>query len=80
MSSNQRLGQLNTHELIDLVHYKEINYDEKQEYLNNFKKNDVLEVKIIEVKDEKIRLVGEKGTQNILDAISNNCKIITTCN
>ena len=27
-------------------------------------------------KDEKIRLVGEKGTQNILDAISNNCKII----
>jgi nucleoside-diphosphate-sugar epimerase len=27
-------------------------------------------------KDEKIHLVGEKGTQNILDAISNKCKII----
>ena len=27
-------------------------------------------------KDKKINLVGEKGTQNILDAISNKCKII----
>ena len=27
-------------------------------------------------RDEKIRLVGEKGTQNILDAISEKCKII----
>ena len=26
--------------------------------------------------DEKIKLVGEKGTQNILDIISKNCKII----
>ena len=27
-------------------------------------------------KDEKIKLVGENGTQNILDSISNKCKII----
>ncbi len=27
-------------------------------------------------RDEKIKEVGEKGTQNILNAISNNCKII----
>ena len=27
-------------------------------------------------KDKQIRLVGEKGTQNILDAINNKCKII----
>jgi nucleoside-diphosphate-sugar epimerase/dTDP-4-dehydrorhamnose 3,5-epimerase-like enzyme/2-polyprenyl-3-methyl-5-hydroxy-6-metoxy-1,4-benzoquinol methylase len=27
-------------------------------------------------RDEKIKLVGEKGTQNILDAISSECKII----
>ena len=27
-------------------------------------------------KDEKIKLVGENGTQNILDAISDKCKII----
>jgi nucleoside-diphosphate-sugar epimerase len=28
------------------------------------------------IQDEKIKEVGEKGTQNILDAISNKCKII----
>ena len=28
------------------------------------------------IQDEKIKEVGEKGTQNILDIISNNCKII----
>ena len=27
-------------------------------------------------RDEKIKLVAEKGTQNILDNISNDCKII----
>ena len=27
-------------------------------------------------KDKKIRLVGEEGTQNILDVINDNCKII----
>ncbi len=29
-----------------------------------------------ELQDEKIKKVGEQGTQNILDAISNSCKII----
>ena len=43
-----------------MLHYKEINFDEKQEYLNKFKKNDVVEVKIIEVKDEKIRFSKER--------------------
>ena len=38
-----------------MLHYKEINFDEKQENLNKYKKNDFIEVKIIEVKDEKIR-------------------------
>ena len=41
--------------LVGMLHYKEINFDEKQEYLSKYKKNDVIEVKIIEVKDEKIR-------------------------
>ncbi len=27
-------------------------------------------------KDEQIKLVGEKGTQNIIDAINDNCKIV----
>ena len=34
--------------LVGMLHYKEINYDEKQEYLTKYKKNDVMEVKIIE--------------------------------
>ena len=29
-----------------------------------------------DLKDEKIKLVAEEGTQNILNAISKNCKII----
>ena len=29
------------------------------------------------VKDNKIKLVGEVGTQNILDVINNKCKIIS---
>ena len=29
-----------------------------------------------DLKDKKIKLVAEKGTQNILDAINNKCKII----
>ncbi len=28
------------------------------------------------IQDDKIKIVGEKGTQNILDAITKNCKII----
>ena len=31
-------------------------------------------------KDDLINKVAMEGTQNILDVISNNCKIITTCN
>ena len=42
-----------------MLHYKEISFDEKQENLNKFKKNDLIEVKIIDVKDEKIRFSKE---------------------
>ena len=42
-----------------MLHYKEISFDEKQDNLNNFKKNDIIEVKIIELKDEKIRFSKE---------------------
>ncbi len=68
--------------LVGMLHYKEINYDEKQEYLNNFKKNDVLEVKIIEVKDEKIRFSKRALDKDPLDWFKENKKkvgdIITT--
>ena len=68
--------------LVGMLHYKEINFDEKQEYLNKFKKNDVMEVKIIEVKDEKIRFSKRALDKDPLDWFKENNKkvgdIITT--
>ena len=65
-----------------MLHYKEINYDEKQEYLNKYKKNDVMEVKIIEVKDEKIRFSKRALDKDPLEWFKENNKkvgdIITT--
>ena len=48
-------GELTDSKLSGMLHYKEISYQENIEDLKKFKKNDVLNVKIIEVKDEKIR-------------------------
>ncbi len=42
--------------LVGMVHYKEISFDEKEENLKKFKKNDVIKVKILDIKDEKIKL------------------------
>ena len=39
--------------LSGMLHYKEISYDENVEDLKKFKKNDLLKVKIIDIKDEK---------------------------
>ena len=65
-----------------MLHYKEINFDEKQEHLNKYKKNDVMEVKIIEVKDEKIRFSKRALDKDPLDWFKENNKkvgdIITT--
>ena len=62
--------------LVGMLHYKEINFDEKQEYLNKFKKNDVMEVKIIEVKDEKIRFSKRALDKDPLDWFKENNKKI----
>ena len=68
--------------LVGMLHYKEINFDEKQEHLNKYKKNDVLDVKIIEVKDEKIRFSKRALDKDPLDWFKENKKkvgdIITT--
>ena len=68
--------------LVGMLHYKEINFDEKQEYLNKFKKNDVIEVKIIEVKDEKIRFSKRALDKDPFDWFKDNKKkagdVITT--
>ena len=49
-------GELLDSKLSGMLHYKEISYDENIDELKKYKKNDVMNVKIIEVKDEKIRV------------------------
>ena len=42
--------------LIGMIHYKEISFNENIDDLKKYKKNSLIKAKIIEVKDEKIRL------------------------
>ena len=74
-------------ELIDsgltgMLHYKEIAYEENVENLKKFKKNDTLNVKIIEIKDDKIRFSKRALDKDPLEWFENNKKkvgsIITT--
>tara|TARA_B100000963_G_scaffold242571_1_gene212352 strand:- start:1540 stop:3267 length:1728 start_codon:yes stop_codon:yes gene_type:complete len=74
-------------ELVDsglsgMLHYKEISYDENIEDLKKFKKNDVINVKIIEIKDEKIRFSKRVLDKDPLDWFKDNNKkvgdVITT--
>ena len=65
-----------------MLHYKEISYNESIENLKKFKKNEIIEVKIIEVKDEKIRFSKRALESDPLDWFKNNDKkvgdVITT--
>ncbi len=65
-----------------MLHYKEISFDEKPENLKKFKKNDLIDVKVIEVKDEKIRFSKRALDKDPLDWFEINKKkvgdIITT--
>jgi small subunit ribosomal protein S1 len=74
-------------ELIDsklsgMLHYKEISYLEDINDLKKFKKNDTIKVKIIEVKDEKIRFSKRALERDPLDWFKENRKkvgdIVTT--
>ena len=49
-------GELIDSKLSGMLHYKEISYQENAEDLKKFKKNDILSVKIIEVKDDNPNL------------------------
>ncbi len=68
--------------LVGMLHYKELSFDEKQENLNKYKKNELIEVKIIEVKDEKIRFSKRALDKDPLDWFKDNNKkvgdVITT--
>ena len=68
--------------LSGMLHYKEISYEENIEDLKKFKKNDTLEVKLLEVKDEKIRFSKRALDYDPLNWFKDNNKklgdIITT--
>ena len=65
-----------------MLHYKEISYNENIENLNKFKKNDILEVVIKEIKDDKIRFSKRALEKDPLEWFKDNNKkigdIITT--
>ncbi len=68
--------------LSGMLHYKEISYNENIDDLKKFKKNDVISVKILEIKDEKIRFSKRLLDKDPLDWFKDNNKkvgdIITT--
>ena len=48
-------GELIEFGLTGMLHYKELSYEENNDELKKYKKNEELKVKIIEIKDDKIR-------------------------
>ncbi len=75
-------GELVESKLSGMLHYKEISYQENIEDLKKYKKNDILNVKIIEVKDDKIRFSKRALEKDPLDWFKDNKKkagdVITT--
>ena len=75
-------GELLDSKLSGMLHYKEISYQENIEDLKKFKKNDIIDVTILEVKDEKIRFSKRALEKDPLEWFKENKKkvgdIITT--
>jgi small subunit ribosomal protein S1 len=75
-------GQLVDSGLTGMLHYKEISFEENIEDLKKYKKNDIVDVKIIELKDDKIRFSKRALDKDPLDWFKENKKkvgsIITT--
>ena len=75
-------GELVDSKLTGMLHYKEISYQENIEDLKKFKKNDLLKVKIIELKDDKIRFSKRALDRDPFDFFKDNNKkvgdVITT--
>ncbi len=75
-------GGLTESGLTGMLHYKELSYEENIEDLKKFKKNEIVNVKIIEIKDDKIRFSKRALNKDPLDWFKDNKKkvgdIITT--
>jgi small subunit ribosomal protein S1 len=71
-------GELIDLKLSGMLHYKEISYSEDVNDLKKFSKNDIIDVKIIEIKDEKIRFSKRALDKDPLDWFKENNKKIGT--
>ena len=75
-------GELTDSGLTGMLPYKEISYEENIEDLKKFKKNEIIKVKIIEIKDEKIRFYKRALDKDPFDWFKDNKKkvgnVITT--
>ena len=75
-------GEIKGSNITGIMHYKEISYQENIEDLKKFKKNEELEVKIIEVNDGKIKFSRRALEKDPFDWFKDNNKklgdIVTT--
>tara|TARA_E500000178_G_scaffold330717_1_gene362856 strand:- start:3000 stop:4715 length:1716 start_codon:yes stop_codon:yes gene_type:complete len=75
-------GELVESKLTGMLHYKEISYQENIEDLKKFKKNEIINVKILEIKDDKIRFSKRALEKDPLEWFKDNKKkvgdVITT--
>tara|TARA_B100000963_G_scaffold322763_1_gene307046 strand:+ start:6269 stop:7987 length:1719 start_codon:yes stop_codon:yes gene_type:complete len=75
-------GELVDSGLTGMLHYKEISYEENIDDLKKFKKNDVIDVKILEIKDDKIKFSKRALIKDPLEWFKDNKKkvgdVITT--
>jgi len=82
ISDKAIFGDLVDGGLSGMLHYKEISYDENIENLKKFKKNETLNVKILEIKDDKIKFSKRALDKDPFDWFKDNNKkvgdIITT--
>ena len=75
-------GEIVDAKLTGMLHYKEISYQENIDDLKKFKKNEEIAVKVLEVKDEKIKFSKRALERDPLDWFKDNNKnigdVITT--
>ena len=75
-------GEIVGANLSGMLHYKEISYQENTENLKKFRINEIIEVKIIEIKDDKIRFSKRALEKDPLSWFEDNKKkvgdVITT--
>tara|TARA_E500000178_G_scaffold98825_1_gene98183 strand:- start:1778 stop:3499 length:1722 start_codon:yes stop_codon:yes gene_type:complete len=75
-------GEITELKLSGMLHYKELSFQEDIEELKKYKKNDLLSVKILEIKDEKIKFSKRALSKDPLDWFKENNKklgsIVTT--